>query len=67
MRHELPDVFIYLRPYQIEEIYEHWRESGRWWIGESELDVYRVIAENTFFELHSTTNKERWRLYRIYD
>ncbi|NMB38957.1 MAG: hypothetical protein GX994_05210 [Firmicutes bacterium] len=63
----LPYSFNYQRPYIIEKIYEHWRETGQWWLGESELYVYQVIAENNLFELHYRLDKCRWILYRIYD
>lgn len=51
--------------YYVKEVREYWRESGQWWLGEKELHIYQVIADNGLFELHYLQNC--WVLYKIYD
>ncbi len=67
MVNNLPNSFCYRRLYLIEKIYEHWRETGQWWLGETELHVYQVIAESNLFEIHFKTDERNWILYKIYD
>ncbi len=41
------------RLYRVAGLIEHWKESGSWWDGEPERDVFRVVdASGRIFELH---------------
>lgn len=45
------------RLYRVAGLIEHWKESGSWWDGEAERDVFRVVdASGRIFELHRTQN-----------
>ncbi|NLY11739.1 MAG: hypothetical protein GX020_08675 [Firmicutes bacterium] len=63
----IPEQFYYHKEYRVEGIQEQWRESGQWWLEESPIHIYRVIAAKSVFELHFFPKTNQWLLYRIED
>lgn len=63
----MPASFFYRFSRPVEAVQDHWREQGRWWSQEEELHVYKVVSQNTFFELHHRPHSDQWILYRIYE
>ena len=50
------------------EILESWRESGRWWLGEPEREVFRVQGRRGgLYEITRPEGVREWRLVRIFD
>jgi hypothetical protein len=47
-------------------VLDAWKETGRWWAGETEKIFYRVETETGgVYELY--TDRQDWYLYKIYD
>lgn len=66
-RNNFPFYFYFQRPYHINYILRHWRESGQWWLGEPELFVYEVSTNRCWCELHYLPKEKQWILYRLAD
>ncbi|MBE0466549.1 MAG: hypothetical protein IBX71_04905 [Candidatus Desulforudis sp.] len=51
---------------RVRRILDAWKETGRWWAGETEKIFYRVETESGgVYELY--TDRQDWYLYKIYD
>lgn len=58
-------LFLEGRPVRI---LEEWRESGRWWLGEAERQVFRLEGpEGGIYEVTRQEGERVWRLTRIFD
>lgn len=56
------------RWYRVTGVPDFWRETGRWWAGESEKTFLRVCtADGGTFELYREAGSGNWYLYKIYD
>ncbi|MEW6724475.1 MAG: DUF6504 family protein [Bacillota bacterium] len=63
----LPREFRYRSRHLIREILDQWPETGEWWDGAAERQVYRVLSDKGgVFELERAASGE-WRLYKVYD
>lgn len=52
----------------VRAVLDHWRETGRWWAGEGERSVYRLLmAGGGVWEVDRDEATGRWSLYKIYD
>jgi len=55
------------RQVRVRQLVDEWEEASRWWQGEQEMRVYRVLtSDGAMWELHRRASCD-WRLYRIYD
>ncbi|HID94672.1 MAG TPA: hypothetical protein EYP53_01255 [Candidatus Latescibacteria bacterium] len=52
---------------RVKAIVEHWRETGRWWEGETEKEFYQVETERGEFILYQDRSNKNWFLYRAMD
>ncbi len=50
----------------VERVLDEWEEAGCWWRGEEPRRVYRVLAEESIYELHCLPSAG-WLLHRVYD
>lgn len=51
---------------RVRRVLDAWKETGRWWAGETEKIFYRVETETGgVYELY--TDRQDWYLYKIYD
>lgn len=49
-------------------VLDEWREAGRWWAGEGEKSVYRLLLEDgAVCEVERDEATGRWSLYKVYD
>lgn len=49
-------------------VLDEWRETGRWWAGEGEKRVYRLLMEGGgVWEVEQDEASGRWFLYKVYD
>lgn len=56
------------RWYQVTGVPDFWKETGRWWAGESEKTFLRVqTAGGGVFEIYREAASGEWHLYKIYD
>ncbi len=55
------------RRHRVEQVLDLWRETGRWWAGESEKTFYRIAAGSMVAEIYRDEESGTWFLYRIYD
>ncbi|NPV70066.1 MAG: hypothetical protein HPY55_05410 [Firmicutes bacterium] len=61
-----PAKFFWRRWFRVSRIMDTWAETGRWWEGEPERVIYRVISDGGMVaELEACAG--RWVLYKIYD
>ena len=52
----------------VEEILEHWKDTGCWWEQEAEKDFFRVkVTRNGLLEIFYDNQKANWYLYKVYD
>ena len=60
--------FWYKRWLNVLNILEQWKDTGRWWDGESEKIFYRLqVKEGGIYEIFSDIALNQWRLYKVYD
>lgn len=55
---------------QVEDVLEHWKDTGRWWAGEPEKTFYRILCrDGSVCEIYCEQVQDRlqWYLYKIYD
>lgn len=55
------------RHLQVEQILDHWRETGRWWEGEEEREFFRVEAGEGGYIVYLNRATGRWFLYKVLD
>lgn len=52
----------------VERILEQWRDTGRWWEGESEKAFFRLrLEEGGVREIYQDLADGAWYLYKSYD
>lgn len=52
----------------VRTVLERWKDTGRWWEGESVKLFFRVeTADGGFWEIYLDTGTQMWHLYRVYD
>lgn len=49
----------------VEHIVDHWRETGRWWEGESPRDFFLAETERGVFIV--SRNRAGWRIDKVMD
>ncbi|MCR4398701.1 MAG: hypothetical protein NUV93_07045 [Firmicutes bacterium] len=60
--------FWWKRWFSVSRIIDIWSEVGKWWEGEPERTVYRVVSDmGAMFELQFEAPAGRWVLYKVYD
>ncbi|WP_324668389.1 DUF6504 family protein [Geochorda subterranea] len=55
------------RRLRVLECLAEWREAGRWWDGEAERRVVRVLTEGGIYELSCDAATGRWTVERVLD
>jgi hypothetical protein len=56
-----PVTFVWRRNrIQIEQITDHWSESGRWWDGEAACEFFQVFTQRGMFLLCKRLTDEHW-------
>ena len=50
---------------RVEEVVDHWRETGRWWAGESPRDFFLVEAKRGAFIV--SKGPAGWQIERLID
>ncbi len=64
----VPRAFRYRGPKRACTVIERWCESGAWWTGEGEREVFRVLtADGGVYELARDRGTQTWWLERNYD
>ncbi len=54
--------------FNVTRIMDAWTEAGRWWEGEPEKAIYRVVSgSNTVAEIEFRASAGQWVLYKVYD
>ncbi|NLN15781.1 MAG: hypothetical protein GX182_00500 [Firmicutes bacterium] len=52
----------------VAEIIDKWWEGGRWWAGEGEMIVYRLLTRRGgLYEIHFHSGEGTWWLDRVFD
>ncbi|MGI6559262.1 MAG: DUF6504 family protein [Limnochordia bacterium] len=52
----------------VAEIIDKWWEGGRWWAGEREMIVYRLLTRRGgLYEIHFHSGEGTWWLARVFD
>lgn len=52
----------------VQNILDHWCDTGCWWQGESEKHFYRISCQdNSLREIFQDLKSENWFLYKTYD
>lgn len=63
-----PRAFWHRGPRKACTVLERWCESGAWWAGAGELEVFRVLtADGGVYELARDQGAGTWWLERSYD
>ncbi|HHY75524.1 MAG TPA: hypothetical protein GX500_01930 [Firmicutes bacterium] len=58
--------FWFKRWVSVAKIMDEWRETGRWWEGDREKSVFRVLSpEGSIYEVYC--RDKQWNLYKVYD
>ncbi len=60
--------FWFKKWFGVLKITDIWSEVGRWWEGEPEKTVYRIVSDRGLVaELEFEAPAGRWVLYKVYD